>query len=67
MTPLVKTRNRVVQLGLLALLLAACGGSDDSDSVGENACLQYGSAGAVYDPGTPGANGAPEIATGFAS
>ena len=67
MTLLVKTRTRAVQLGLLALLLAACGGSDDSDLVAENACLQYGTAGAVYDPGTPGANGAPEIATGFAT
>ena len=35
--------------------------------MGENACLQYGAEGAVYDPGTPGANGAPEIATGFAT
>ena len=67
MTLPVKTRTRAVQLGLLTVLLAACGGSDDSDPVGDNACLQYGTAGAVYDPGTPGANGAPEIATGFAS
>ncbi len=54
-----------------ALLLAACGGGDDHhdrpDTVGQNACLQYGTSGAVYDPGTPGLNGAPEIATGFAS
>jgi gamma-glutamyltranspeptidase / glutathione hydrolase len=52
-----------------ALLLAACGGGHDEreDTVGQNACLQYGTNGAVYDPGTPGLNGAPEIATGFAS
>jgi hypothetical protein len=48
-------------------LLAACGSDDPPDTVGENACLQYSTSGAVYDPGTPGANGAPEIATGFAS
>ena len=51
-----------------AALLVACGNSDDpADVVADNACLQYGTAGAVYDPGTPGANGAPEIATGFAA
>ena len=61
------TRSRLAQLGLVALLVAACGGNDDSDPVRENACLQYSAAGAVYDPGTPGANGAPEIPTGFAS
>jgi gamma-glutamyltranspeptidase / glutathione hydrolase len=49
------------------MLLSACGSDDDSDTVGENACLQYSASGALYDPGTPGANGAPEIATGFAS
>ncbi|HRD99010.1 MAG TPA: gamma-glutamyltransferase [Rubrivivax sp.] len=53
-------------LGVLALL-AACGSDDPPDTVGENACLQYSPSGAVYDPGTPGVNGAPEIATGFAS
>ena len=61
------TRSRLAQLGLIALLVAACGGNDDGDPVGENACLQYSTAGAVYDPGTPGANGAPEIPTGFAT
>ena len=51
------------------LLLGACGGGHDDpvDEVGQNACLQYGTSGAVYDPGTPGLNGAPEIATGFAT
>ncbi|MCY7315798.1 MAG: gamma-glutamyltransferase family protein [Rubrivivax sp.] len=59
---------RVLQVSLAALLLAACGGDDDFvDTVADNACLQYGTAGAVYDPGTPGAGGAPEIATGFAA
>jgi hypothetical protein len=52
---------------LILALLSACGSDDPPDTVGENACLQYGSSGAVYDPGTPGANGAPEIPTGFAS
>jgi len=50
-----------------ALLLGACGNDDDGDPVGENACLQYGTAGALYDPGTPGVGGAPEIPTGFAT
>ena len=61
------TRSRLAQLGLVALLAAACGGNDDADPVGENACLQYSTEGALYDPGTPGANGAPEIPTGFAT
>ena len=61
------TKVRLVKLGLVALLVAACGGNDDVDTVGENACLQYSASGAVYNPGTPGANGAPEIPTGFAS
>jgi Gamma-glutamyltranspeptidase len=59
---------RAAQLAFVATLLAACGGNDDIvDTIGENACLQYSSTGAVYNPGTPGENGAPEIATGFAS
>ena len=61
------TKPRLAQLGLVVLLLAACGGNDFSDTVGDNACLQYSASGAVYDPGAPGVNGAPEIATGFAS
>ena len=61
-------RVPVACLSLASLaLLAACGSDDPPDTVGENACLQYSTTGAVYDPGTPGANGAPEIATGFAS
>ena len=60
--------QRIVQLLLVGSLLAGCGGGDGPvDTVGENACLQYSTAGAVYNPGTPGENGAPEIATGFAS
>ncbi len=47
-----------------AALLASCGGGDN---VAENACLQMSPTGALYDPGKPGENGAPEIATGFAS
>ncbi len=54
---------------LLALgLLAGCGGGIDyTDSVADNACLQLAPSGAIYNPGTPGENGAPEIATGFAT
>ena len=48
-----------------AILLASCGGG--GDSVADNACLQASPTGALYDPGKPGENGAPEIATGFAS
>ncbi|WP_234413787.1 gamma-glutamyltransferase family protein [Ideonella sp. A 288] len=47
-------------------VLAGCGGSD-SDTVADNACLQVSATGQVYNPGTPGENGAPEIPTGFAS
>ncbi len=60
-------RTAVVLLGVgLSIALAGCGG-DNEDTVAENACLQMAPSGAIYDPGTPGANGAPEIATGFAS
>jgi gamma-glutamyltranspeptidase / glutathione hydrolase len=65
-----KRWNPLCGLTLLAsaVLLASCGNDDDPvDTVGENACLQYSASGAVYNPGTPGQNGAPEIATGFAS
>ncbi len=60
--------TRSAQILLAAALLASCGGSDDEvDTVAENACLQTNAAGALFDPGAPGQNGAPEIATGFAS
>ena len=61
--------KRLMQVGLVGALLAGCGGNDDEivDIVSQNACLQYGTAGAVYNPGTPGEAGAPEIATGFAT
>lgn len=54
---------------LLAALLASCGHDDDDfvDEVAQNACLQYSASGTVYNPGTPGQDGAPEIPTGFAS
>ena len=59
---------RQMQCALALVLLAGCGGGDDRpDTIGDNACLQTSSSGAVYNPGTPGENGAPEIATGFAS
>ena len=62
-------KTRWLHVPLALTMLAACGSDDDDfiDTVAENACLQYGAAGAVYNPGTPGENGAPEIATGFAS
>ena len=60
-------RTGVVLLSAgFSMSLAGCGG-DDADTVAENACLQVAPSGALYDPGAPGANGAPEIATGFAS
>ncbi len=64
-----KSLRPVVSLIGAALLLVACGGGHDDpvDEIGQNACLQYSTSGAVYDHGTPGLNGAPEIATGFAS
>ena len=59
---------RTLPVLLAALLLSGCGNGDSEvDEVAENACLQYSASGAVYDPGTPGQAGAPEIATGFAS
>ncbi|MDP3223872.1 MAG: hypothetical protein Q8M96_12135, partial [Rubrivivax sp.] len=68
MTLRMLTSARFAQIALVALLAAACGGDDDeADLVGENACLQYGTAGVIYDPGTPGVGGAPEIPTGFAA
>jgi gamma-glutamyltranspeptidase/glutathione hydrolase len=55
----------LVPIALAAALLSGCGGDDDE--VSANACLQISPTGVVYNPGTPGENGAPEIATGFAS
>ncbi len=62
------SRLRFASYGLVTLaLLTACGGFGDEvpDRVAENACLQVTSTGAVYNPGTPGESGAPEIPTGF--
>lgn len=60
--------SRVLQALLAFTLLAGCGSDDDFvDTVGDNACLQYSSTGSVYNPGTPGESGAPEIPTGFAA
>ena len=61
------TPARCLQLSLAALLLVGCGGDDHVDEIGENACLHVSPTGALYNPGTPGENGAPEIATGFAA
>jgi gamma-glutamyltranspeptidase / glutathione hydrolase len=66
----IKTRRamRFTLVALGALWVTGCGSDDQFvDTVGDNACLQYGASGAVFNPGTPGENGAPEIATGFAS
>lgn len=65
------SKRAVRSASTLAVLLASatvlgCSDSNDPDEVADNACLQYSATGAVYDPGTPGANGAPEIPTGFA-
>jgi gamma-glutamyltranspeptidase / glutathione hydrolase len=66
--PLSRPAVRVLQLMIGALLLGGCHDDDDDvDLVAQNACLQYSASGAVYDPGTPGQGGAPEIPTGFAS
>ena len=62
----IKVRESFRLLLLPLALLAACGGGD-VDPVAENACLQVSATGAVYNPGTPGESGAPEIATGFAA
>jgi gamma-glutamyltranspeptidase / glutathione hydrolase len=59
--------RRWLPAAVMFALLTACGGSDDGDPVADNACLQVTSSGTVYNPGTPGENGAPEIPTGFAS
>ena len=58
---------RWLQLSLAAALLAGCGGNDFIDDIGDNACLQSSPSGVLYNPGTPGESGAPEIPTGFAS
>ncbi|MBL8363566.1 MAG: gamma-glutamyltransferase [Rubrivivax sp.] len=65
MTPSIM-RRRLVPALVAALLMASCGGNDP-DPIFENACLQVSPSGQLYDPGTPGVNGAPEIPTGFAS
>jgi gamma-glutamyltranspeptidase/glutathione hydrolase len=49
-----------------AALMSGCGSDDDGpDTISENACLQVTGGGTVYNPGTPGEGGAPEIPTGF--
>jgi gamma-glutamyltranspeptidase / glutathione hydrolase len=66
--PTPRPATRALQIVLGVLLLAGChDNDDDTDLVAQNACLQFSSSGAVYDPGTPGQGGAPEIPTGFAS
>ena len=58
---------RCLQATLAAALLAGCGGDDPVDDIAENACLQSSPSGALFNPGTPGEAGAPEIPTGFAA
>jgi len=67
MTSTLNIHKRGLQLLLVAGLLVGCGGGSDADTIGENACLQVSTSGALFNPGMPGENGAPEIATGFAS
>lgn len=50
---------------VLALFAAGCDDVSEADLVADNACLQTTTTGAVYNPGTPGEAGAPEIPTGF--
>jgi len=57
-------QGSAVAVGLSLVALAGCG---TSDSIEDNACLQSTPTGEIYDPGTPGEQGAPEIPTGFAS
>ena len=53
---------------LATAVLCGCGSdNDETDKITENACLQTSAGGTVYNPGTPGAGGAPEIPTGFVS
>jgi len=54
-------------LAALTLSFMALAGCGTSDPVADNACLQVTETGQSYNPGTPGENGAPEIATGFAT
>jgi gamma-glutamyltranspeptidase/glutathione hydrolase len=51
------------------MALSACGGIEEAtpDRVSELACQAFTAAGTPYNPGTPGADGAPEIPTGFAT
>ena len=67
MKPFKLSFARCVQLSLATLLLVGCGGDDFVDEIGDNACLQTSPTGALYNPGTPGEAGAPEIPTGFAA
>ena len=58
---------RCLQTAVAVALLAGCGGDEAIDEIGENACLQSSPSGALFNPGTPGEAGAPEIPTGFAA
>jgi gamma-glutamyltranspeptidase / glutathione hydrolase len=56
-------RGIVVLVAAAAGVLAACGGG--TSDVVPGTCLAVSPDGQVYDPGTPGEHGAPDIATGF--
>jgi gamma-glutamyltranspeptidase / glutathione hydrolase len=64
--PTTLTALTLATLTVAAGLLASCGGGGN-DVIANNACLQVSPSGQVYNPGTPGESGAPEIPTGFAS
>jgi gamma-glutamyltranspeptidase / glutathione hydrolase len=61
----IPTPATLTPLLIAAAALCGCGSGDDPDTIAENACLQTSAGGAVYNPGTPGEGGAPEIPTGF--
>ena len=58
---------RSLQLMLAATLLVGCAGSDHVGATTGHRYLPTQPAGAPQSPQTPGENGAPEIATGFAA
>ena len=55
---------RVAPAAVALAVLAGCGGSSEAVP---GTCLAVSSSGQVYDPGTPGEHGAPDIAAGFVS
>jgi gamma-glutamyltranspeptidase/glutathione hydrolase len=56
--------TRVAAAFVALTLLAGCGGASDAVP---GTCMAVSSSGEIYDPGTPGEHGAPDISIGFAS